>query len=65
MGGSSKATSGARLREPPPAQVRCPGVVHHGWKPSKLGHEIPVKAHTSEMTTEECSTFIEWLPIWA
>ena len=36
-----------------------------GWKPSKLGHEIPVKAHTSAMTTEECSTFIEWLPIWA
>jgi len=36
-----------------------------GWKPSKLGHEIPVKAHTSAMTTEECSTSIEWLPIWA
>ena len=45
--------------------ARAAGVVHHGWKPSKLGHEIPVKAHTSEMTTEECSTFIEWLPIWA
>jgi hypothetical protein len=33
-----------------------------GWKKDKLsGHEVPIKPHTSDMTVEECSHFIEWL----
>lgn len=37
-----------------------------GWKLEKAtGREVPVKAHTSRMTVEECSHFIEWLIPWA
>jgi hypothetical protein len=35
-----------------------------GWH-TVGGKELPVKAHTSEMTTEECSQFIEWVTRWA
>jgi hypothetical protein len=35
-----------------------------GWH-QVAGHEIPIKAHTADMTTEECTYFIEWLPPWA
>ena len=27
--------------------------------------EVPIKPHTSSMSVEECSQFIEWLPMWA
>ena len=37
-----------------------------GWTYSALaGREVPVKAHTSEMTTKECDYFIDWLVPWA
>lgn len=37
-----------------------------GWKLDKAtGREVPVKAHTSRMTVEECVRFIEWLIPWA
>lgn len=32
-----------------------------GWRESMSGHLIPVKPHTSHMTVEECTFFIEWL----
>jgi hypothetical protein len=35
-----------------------------GWH-QVAGHDIPIKPHTSDMTTEECSYFIEWLPPWS
>lgn len=35
-----------------------------GWH-ELHGHSVPIKPHTSDMTTEECSLFIEWLPPWA
>ena len=35
-----------------------------GWK-TVAGHEMPIKAHTSEMTVEECTQFIEWIVPWA
>ena len=37
-----------------------------GWKREPAtGHEIPVKPHTSAMTVEECTYFIDWLIPWA
>jgi hypothetical protein len=37
-----------------------------GWHYSKLaGREIPIKAHTSDMTRAEADEFIDWLPAWA
>src|SRR5262245_38812369 len=38
-----------------------------GWKPSPLNPHrmIPVKPHTSDMTVEECTQFIDWLLPWA
>ena len=35
-----------------------------GWH-TVGGKELPVKAHTSEMTTEECTQFIAWVTRWA
>jgi hypothetical protein len=37
-----------------------------GWKQdARFGREIPVKPHTSSMTVEECTYFIEWVIPWA
>lgn len=37
-----------------------------GWEPCKVSRcYLPVKAHTSDMTVEECTTFIDWLIPWA
>lgn len=36
-----------------------------GWTTTKHGNHIPVKPHTSEMTVEECTEFIDWLIPWA
>jgi hypothetical protein len=41
-------------------------VVFWGTEPCKLtGTHLPVKAHTSDMTVEECTLFIDWLIPWA
>jgi hypothetical protein len=36
-----------------------------GWTTTKGGHYIPIKPHTSDMSVEECSQFIDWLIPWA
>lgn len=36
-----------------------------GWTKTNSGHHIPVKPHTSDMTVEECSEFIDWVVPWA
>ncbi len=37
-----------------------------GYRRDKAtGRELPLKPHTSDMTTEECTRFIEWLVTWA
>jgi hypothetical protein len=37
-----------------------------GWEMSTAARVLlPVKAHTSDMTVEECTTFIDWLLPWA
>jgi hypothetical protein len=37
-----------------------------GWTETKgSGRAIPVRPHTSEMTEEECSDFIDWVIPWA
>lgn len=36
-----------------------------GWTVTAGGHHLPVKSHTSGMTVEECSEFIEWVIPWA
>lgn len=37
-----------------------------GWTKTKGGgNRIPVKGHTSAMTVDECSKFIDWLIPWA
>lgn len=37
-----------------------------GWEPCKVTRcYLPVKAHTSDMTVEECTLFIDWLLPWA
>jgi hypothetical protein len=37
-----------------------------GWEPCAVsGALLPVKAHTSDMTVTECTTFIDWLIPWA
>lgn len=37
-----------------------------GWKRDRVsGHEVPVKANTSDMTVDECAFFIDWLIPWA
>lgn len=37
-----------------------------GYEPCKVTRQfLPVKAHTSDMTVSECSTFIDWLIPWA
>lgn len=37
-----------------------------GWRFDPLaGREIPIKAHTSDMTVEECTYFIDWVIPWA
>ena len=38
-----------------------------GWKPSPLNPHrmVPVMPHTSEMTVEQCTEFIDWLLPWA
>ena len=37
-----------------------------GWRMDKVsGREIPLKPHTSDMTVEECSHFIDWVIPWA
>ncbi len=35
-----------------------------GWKETR-GQRLPIKAHTSQLTTAEFSQLIEWLPPWA
>jgi hypothetical protein len=35
-----------------------------GWQTVR-GHEIPVKPHTSDMTVEEATQFIDWLLPWS
>lgn len=35
-----------------------------GWK-EVIGRQIPVRAHTSEMSVEECQYFIDWIIPWA
>ena len=35
-----------------------------GWH-TVAGKELPIKAHTSEMNTEECAHFIDWVTRWA
>jgi hypothetical protein len=35
-----------------------------GWK-GIGGHEIPVKAHTSDLSVDECKQFIDWLIPWS
>jgi hypothetical protein len=38
---------------------------YFGWEPHKTtGIVLPVKAHTSDMTVEECTSFIDWLIPW-
>lgn len=32
-----------------------------GWTRTKSGHDIPVKAHTSHLSTEEGARFTDWL----
>lgn len=37
-----------------------------GWRFDPIaGREIPIKAHTSDMTVEECTYFIDWVIPWA
>ncbi len=37
-----------------------------GWRMDKVsGKEIPINVHTSDMNTDECSQFIEWVIPWA
>lgn len=37
-----------------------------GYEPCRVTRQfLPVKVHTSEMTVEECTTFIDWLIPWA
>jgi len=36
-----------------------------GWKDTRDGHRLPIKPHTSQLTVEEFSQLIEWLPPWA
>lgn len=36
-----------------------------GWKDTRDGHRLPLKPHTSDLTVEEMSHLIEWLPPWA
>jgi hypothetical protein len=37
-----------------------------GWEPCRITQALlPVKAHTSDMTVEECTLFIDWLLPWA
>lgn len=35
-----------------------------GWK-TVGGHEVPAKPHTSDMTVEEATYFIDWMPPWS
>lgn len=35
-----------------------------GWEKVQ-GHDVPVKAHTSDMTVEEGTLFLDWLIPWA
>lgn len=35
-----------------------------GWHTVR-GYQLPVKGHTSELTTAEGAELIEWLPMWA
>lgn len=47
------------------AKLICMGQ-YWGWEPCKVtGLLLPVKAHTSAMTVEECTGFIDWLLPWA
>jgi hypothetical protein len=37
-----------------------------GYRRDKVtGKELPIKAHTSDLTVDECTEFIEWLVVWA
>lgn len=36
-----------------------------GWRDTRDGHRIPMKPHTSGLTVEEFSHFIEWMVWWA
>lgn len=37
-----------------------------GWEKSKVGgHDVPVRAHTSDMSVEEANYFIDWVIPWA
>lgn len=36
-----------------------------GWKTIAPGREIPEKIHTSDMTVEEATRFIDWVIPWA
>ena len=37
-----------------------------GWRHDPVsGKEIPIKVHTSDMSIEECTHFIEWVIPWA
>lgn len=36
-----------------------------GWRSTKGGQRIPVKGHTSDMTVEESTYFVDWLIPWA
>jgi len=36
-----------------------------GWRTLSNGHTVPMKIHTSDMTVEEASQFIDWLIRWS
>lgn len=36
-----------------------------GWKETRDGHRVPIKASTSGLTTEEGSHLTDWMPPWA
>ncbi len=36
-----------------------------GWKETRDGHRLPMKPSTSQLTVEEASHLIEWIPPWA
>lgn len=35
-----------------------------GWREFDDGKRIPVKPSTSDLSTDEMSEFIEWMPVW-
>jgi hypothetical protein len=35
-----------------------------GWKDTRDFHRLPVKPHTSHLSTRECTQFIDWMVAW-